>query len=565
MMELTLTREPRYDSRGLPEGYDPLKFYEYRIDILKARAQGLESYVYLLMPESLIKSIAIAIDPFSGFKVSSGVITPVNRTRYRSTASVLDRRKQHYYRFNESGSTTVNYDNIPGNVGPFEVHPPVVLNDQLYDYPSQQPLKQYTKDTTRRTRLMGSEQGEFEKFKAHIYSTPRKTVEGEIRYGLFTLNDNLHESHLSTVTRSREMLVRSMIGSSALLSPDVYNALIASEKSAASGLMQKHALGMFKGILPENRSYTSFRNLVELRDLPRSIRGLRDTVRNLLSLERSLKIPSRYVDKVRTLKTNLKDIPKEYLSYHFGWKQVVKDIHDAMNAPAKISKQINFMLSRNGKASTYRSTRKFLTGNSGVSGFEYVYMGGEYNLSSSSRIERETELRMVVNATYRFPDVNVPEFIGHLYADKLGIYPRLIDVYNLTPWTWLVDWFTGVGNYLEIIENINNQRSLINWGMMTAVTRGRLVTDYHSKSDIYDYKAIDLPNPYSPGQVSILTHDNRHTSYLEFELQLRSDIANIMSVNKTTDPSTLTGYQLSILGALLAQRTDLGYSRNPSR
>lgn len=557
MVVINNKENPRVDTRGLPEGYDPLMFYEYRIDYQKSKAVGLEKFLLNLMPPALIKSVAIAIDPFSALKLAPGKITPANRTKYRSSASVLDIRKQRYYRYNVSGSTTVNYDNIPGNVGPFEARPLVVLNDQLYDYPSQEGLPLILKDTTRRTRLMGSDRGELNKFKGHLYSPPRQTVTGETRYGLFTLNDELHESHLSNVTRSRELEVRSMIGSSALLSRTNFDILRQTELDVAQALCAKHALGMYKGILPTARNFTAFRSLVELKDVPRSVLGLRETVRNLLALERSLKIPSRLVDKVRSLKTNAKDIPKEYLSYHFGWKLLVKDILDLCDKPAKVSKQINFLLSRNGKATTYRSSRKFLTSTTGVSGFDYVYMGGEYDLSSSSRIERETELKMVVNTTFQFPDLDVPKFLKKLYYQKLGIYPKLIDVYNLTPWTWLTDWFTGVGNYLELIEGVNNDRNLINWGMITAKSRGKLVTDYMSKSDIYHYQAINLPSPFDPGTVNIQTTTNRHTSVYEFDFQLRKDLAGVLDVNVTSDPSTLTDYQKSILAALLAQRTDI--------
>lgn len=76
----------RKDTRGLPEGYDPHKLYEYRRDLIVDKATGLESFLYKYIPWSVIKSFAIAIDPFHQFKVAPGVITPANRVKYRQTA-----------------------------------------------------------------------------------------------------------------------------------------------------------------------------------------------------------------------------------------------------------------------------------------------------------------------------------------------------------------------------------------------------------------------------------------------------------------------------------------------
>jgi hypothetical protein len=48
---------------------------------------------------------------------------------------------------------------------------------------------------------------------------------------------------------------------------------------------------------------------------------------------------------------------------------------------------------------------------------------------------------------------------------------------------------------------------------------------------------------------------SNHTSVLELDLQFRKNLAGMMDVKYIAEPSTLTPYQQSILGALLAQRT----------
>jgi hypothetical protein len=193
----------------------------------------------------------------------------------------------------------------------------------------------------------------------------------------------------------------------------------------------------------------------------------------------------------------------------------------------------------------------FVSGETGVSGFDYDNLSGEYELSINSDVKRETELRLVINANYRFPDVDLPSFKSHLFKEKLGIYPSVTDMYNLVPWTWLLDWFTGLGNYIEVIDNINHDRTLVNWGMLTGVTKGKLTTDFKSKSD--NWSRVYVNNVQVSEDRNVV--QNAHTSTLEYTFQLRKDVANLPNVHKTSDISSLTNYQASILGGIISQST----------
>lgn len=550
------------DTRGLPEGYDPHKFYEYSSDLREQSATGLERFLYRLMPSNLIKSFAIAIDPLSVVKLSDGVISPANRLKYRATSSILDKRSYWYYRTNGGYGSSSNYQNIPGNVGPVEQFPRVVLNNVINPLSDQLPIPDYLNDSTRRTRRFGSDSGEMELFSGFINSPSRTVSQTYKEDGFFSLNDERHESHLTSLSGGLELTSYSTLGRSATLSPDVHTQLRDLERASAQGLMQKHALSLFRACNPQSRNYTFFRNLVELRDLPHSIAQLRQTIGDLRSLDSSLKIPSRLISKVRNLKTVLDDIPKEYLSYHFGWKQTMKDVNDLLRSPTKISKQINFLLTRDGKPTTYRAKRVIPSVSTGVSGFTYDSFPIEFDVQSSSRIERTTEVRCSLNTTFRFPNVDVPNFVDGLFADKLGIYPRFIDIYNLVPWTWLIDWFSGLGNYLEIIEDTNKDKSLINWGFLTADTTGKLLTDHTSKVQSHTIWASNLDSPFAPKVETFPVQAYNHQSTFDFHFQLRKDLATIMDVKTTSDPSTLSEYQKSILGAILQQHSD--FRRSPA-
>lgn len=563
-MAINLTGDLRFDTRGLPEGYDPHKLYEYRFETLIKNATGLESFLYKYIPYSLIKSFAIAIDPTSRFKVSPRAITPANRTKWRQTASVLLYRQHTRSRDRSTYTQTPNFGNLSGCWSP-EIRT-TNLNEpsQTGALRAQEPLADYLKDTTSRTRLVGSEQGTLELFKSFIHSPPRSVGSGSQDQTIYPQTGPIDPlcsakgGSVNKISGGRDFYRDSQYPTGSVLSKGVHNALRVSEITYAKALCQKHAIPMLKGIGPMNRDYTLFRNVVELKDINRSIVSLQQTLIDFKKLFVSLGTQPSLRRSIFDFKNVAKDLPNEYLSYHFGWKQTFNDVMDLLLLPNKISKKYNFLISRSGKPTTFRSKKVIDSAESNVSGFEYDISDLEYGYPfTSSRIERKSEIRLVVNATFDFPTLNVPQFRVKEFLDRIGAVPRATDIYNLIPWTWLLDYFTGLGNYIELIDNINHDESLINWGMISCRTEGKLITDFRSKSNFTrSFYVFNQP----PGTTSTTIVENRHTSVLNYECQTRSDVATILDVKLTSVPTTLTAYQKSIIGALLAQRIDFSKS-----
>lgn len=547
---------PRVDTRGLPEGYDPHMFYEYRFQQLSANpASVLEGFIYQLIPYSLIRSFAIAIDPFHQFKVSPNAITPSNRKRYRMTVSVFDYSLIKNTSDISHRGSYVNWNNTNGANGPVHDDPP--LHFEGVEPTFAPPSARYSEanDTTRRTRLIGSKDGTFDKFKP-IASSPKRTVNRNeqqyLRYsgapygvngspGVYGF-DNIYQTSWD---------YNSTVVPGAVYSNIDTDTLRFNELTIAETLMSKHASSMFRDILPTRKGYTLFRNLVELRDVPRGILQLQKTIQNLRALDASLKMPKSVRNKIRSFKTPLKDIPKEYLSYHFGWKQTYKDVMGLLEYPEKATKKFNFLLARNGKPTSYRSRREFLLGGDSVPSFYYPGLHWEEFPEQETHVSRTCELRMVVNSTFDFPPIDPTNFQRSEFIRRLGVVPSFTDFYNLVPWTWLLDWFTGFGNYIDIIEEVNNDKSLINYGFITCVSKGQVRT-IRKWYDVRS-RAVDLGTGW---QYSTPWERRSHESSLDFNFQLRKDLSTVMDVKTTTDPATLSPYQLSILGALLSQRTN---------
>jgi len=551
----------RFDTRGLPEGYDPHKLYEYRFQKALNTASPIEALLYKYIPYELLKSFAIAIDPTSPFKVAPGVITVANRLKYMQTASVLLQRRQLVTVQKEFLHPVPNYY-VSGCNSPYLIDYGHYYGTFPSDLLQQEALPNTLEDTTSRTRLVGSKQGTLKMFKGYINSPARYVSWNDTLNYYFTgitppPNDPCiaHGGRYSDDGRGKDIYTLVQSPQGGRLSSSSHSLLKTKEFDYLSSLLQKQAIPMLKGISPGARDYTLFRNLVELKDIPGSISSLRKTLGDFRQLYTSLAFEPSLRKKIFDLKSLGKDVPNEYLSFHFGWKQTYKDVQDLLALPEKLGKKFNFLLSRSGKPTTFRSKRTFVSGESDVSGFDYDLTNFDRNVIISSRIKRETEVRLVVNQTFDFPPLDGPIFRNRVFLDRIGAIPRVTDIYNLIPWTWLVDWFTGVGNYIELIDNINNDKNLVNWGLISGVTTGVLETTLKSDTLSTARQVNETSN--------VLTEDLRahvHVSTFNYKCQIRSDVATILDVKTISDPSTLTDYQKSILGALLAQRT--GSSRS---
>jgi hypothetical protein len=426
---------------------------------------------------------------------------------------------------------------------------------------TQPPLVDEIIDTTSRTRLMGSEQGTMRFFKSYINSPSRHlTLDDRYQY-IYHPAVGIPSSSCVAVggtgnnSAQGTEHTRVEIGpTAAVFFQNSLDTLRVAEYAYMDQLIAKQAPSMLKEWSPNKRTYTLFRNLVELRDVPRSIASLQESLKAFGKLYSSLSTNRTIRDAIFSLGPVLKQIPNEYLSYHFGWKQLYKDLMELLALPEAMSKKYSFLIRRAGKPTTFRSTLKSFdsatVGN--VPGFSYTGGGAlEYGNSESSRVQRTTTLQLVINATFDFPEVNAVSFRSHSYLDRIGLVPRPTDIYNLIPWTWLVDWFTGLGNYVEIIDNMARDDTLVNWGFITAKTSGVLTTEFKSKTDNRSYVIEDFVGT----STSISTTENRHSSALHFECQTRKDVATVLDVKTTCEPN-LSAYQKSILGAILAQRKD---------
>jgi hypothetical protein len=497
------------------------------------------------IPYSLIKSLSLAIDPFWKFKASRVIITPVNRTRRKVSMNVLNNR------FVEKRTWAYSY-NLAHTVPTNCVSNPVMSETRTTSITplgvrSSESIR--TSDTTSRTRPYQSELGEFETFSYKHYS-PGRTISS---------TDYVYRQCPQTITcigkidlfRSYGETVQTLHGDSAVIQNSVMDSWQASDRSVLLAEMQKKALGMLPKVLPERRHFSAYRSVIELKDLPRGISQLWDTAKKFRAISDS--IPKGLKELVLSVNSPVRNIPSEWLSFNFGWRQIYKDILDLWEAPERITRDINRLIERNGKPTTHRLRQKYLLDSVTTPSFDYNTMSGETSVVVTSLRTREIELRMMVSAIFDFPPLAVPVLRRELLLRKYGVRPTFTDIYNLVPWTWLVDWFTGLGNYIEAIDAINSDRSTFNYGFLTGTLSSKLTTVRTSKTQSF----VNLAFNCAAGVQTSSFKDYVHTSVAESKLKIRKDISAAYGAKALLVGTTLSAYQQSILGALLLGRTKL--------
>lgn len=273
--------------------------------------------------------------------------------------------------------------------------------------------------------------------------------------------------------------------------------------------------------------------LGELRDLPRMVKSTMELGRSLMSI-----LPRR--------RLNISNPGDQYLNLQFGWVPFVSSVKKLIDAQESIDKRVKQVLRDNGKlvrrSTTVRSsTNQGQTTTVDGSGHMRPFGGG-----ISGKTTTQTIVTDRVWATFGFrywlPQPN-PIYGDRTISDRLrrellGGDVSISTIWELTPWSWLTDWFVDTGS---VLENMVSQQ------------RYNLVAQYGSLMHQTDYTSVR--SVVSPIQVS--PDRGRYTQLFPSSVSGTSSTVFTVKQRNPTGPfgngfnfSGLNPYQLSILGAL---------------
>lgn len=269
----------------------------------------------------------------------------------------------------------------------------------------------------------------------------------------------------------------------------------------------------------------------ELRDFQRLAIGVKKQVNQLLS--------GRL----------LNDIPVaagSYLWYQFGFKPVLRDILAMTQAHEFTRKRVQFILKNNGKehkrGGTLLETEETIHSVRNINAYwAPAYQWGAYShyyafnhgnmIHSSLTTKRKVWFEGKFGFWLPVSDYSGPEFHNRMFLNQglglqLNAYALLRTFYALTPWSWLFDWVTTLGDVLENMASINGDGVYARYAHIMA-------------SDEYRYFQLNLLNTRGGQQVQAMT---RTATFKQREIASPYGFG--------IDTSDFSDWQLSILLAL---------------
>lgn len=215
-----------------------------------------------------------------------------------------------------------------------------------------------------------------------------------------------------------------------------------------------------------------------------------------------------------------------YLTWQFGWKPLISDLKKLLDFNGLVDKKVKELEHLYQRGGLHRK-RSF--------GTVHTELVTPYVEQSAWGVSLPYKLKAVTSkekwATVRWsPTVLPPRDKASLRRQAIQIVYGLelspSNVWEATPWSWLVDWFSNVGDYLSIYNGVVPVKPSVPCVMERTTT----VRHY-------------TPDNFSSG----ITGGNATSTY-------QTELRSLVGAGLTASIPFLTGRQLSILGSLAILR-----------
>lgn len=166
-------------------------------------------------------------------------------------------------------------------------------------------------------------------------------------------------------------------------------------------------------------------------------------------------------------------LDERYLEYQFGWKPFVKDVQNFVKSFELVQKQANFILANHGKPmnrsipilnTTEHETISEATGypNHGLWATNEILAGYDRDSSKwAKNCKAVTSKQVWFSGQFVFSFNGKPPSREDLSGRLRGLVLTPSVIYEALPWSWLIDWFTNVGDVLSnlSVEIVDSQVS----------------------------------------------------------------------------------------------------------
>lgn len=200
-----------------------------------------------------------------------------------------------------------------------------------------------------------------------------------------------------------------------------------------------------------------------------------------------------------------KALGNDFLNVEFGWKPFMSDLASLMSAVTNSTRIINQYVKDSGKKNRREATLAMdpvvgdLAPRSGYAVGIASQDGGDYAANaytSACKIQQtlNTTYRFVGSFTYALPGgstlLEKAAYFGSLAQKVLGAGMTPEAIWNLAPWTWLVDWWLDVGSAVSAAQRLQTDNLVVRYGYIMKHTTDRRIFTLTGGS----YKGWSFPN-----------------------------------------------------------------------
>lgn len=176
-------------------------------------------------------------------------------------------------------------------------------------------------------------------------------------------------------------------------------------------------------------------------------------------------LPLKLGKHLQTLLTGRKrskeflNLGSEYLNVQFGWIPFLSDLWDALSYQQNTQAILAQLKRDNGRPVRRRVTVASTDSTTSVnsSGFLYPQLTSDFYATfppGSRTVISTTQTKVWFAAAFRYwiPDIDSEAKQNELVRKMLGLRLTPSLVWELTPWSWLIDWFSSIGDVLDNVS-----------------------------------------------------------------------------------------------------------------
>lgn len=247
--------------------------------------------------------------------------------------------------------------------------------------------------------------------------------------------------------------------------------------SSVEGSASSHYASGYSRARPGNPVASLGQFLVELRDLPQIPlkKAFKGRGRSL-SAPFARGVPIQEVPRILFKRLDgFRGLGSEYLNVVFGWAPFVRDLQQMYNLWKTLDKRLAQLVRENGKYIRRRATIQDDTVNSqteqvynlpfvNVLGSPPNYMTGRTQYTVTTR----TKTKIWFSGSFRYyvPDIGSSQWTTRATAALFGALPTPELLWEVLPWSWLIDWFSNIGDVVSnasvnAVDNLTTRYSFI--------------------------------------------------------------------------------------------------------